>query len=420
MCLAHASMSESQLRDSCSHPLCVFTGPSPEGVGALIAAILERVNLPPPEPSPAPPLLFAVDHCFGVRGQGTVLTGTVLRGAVRVGANVEVPSLKLVKKVKSIQVFHRPVACAARGDRAGVCLAQLDAKLLERGLLCDPGTVPTFTCALAAVQRIRFFKGALPSKAKLHVSVGHSTLMAELTFIKGPLRAAAPSRGARSGAASTSSTSIETLVDQMRTLSVAQRASLLDMEGRQEPLEFEYVDELADPAADDQVQQTETLPVWAVLVFDTPAVAPSDSLFIGSRLDLDTNVAGSTCRLALHGHLATVFDTADMPPAGVRIFKRKQREGTVERWADERTAICRGMFKKETDLTMFEGMAVSTAAGHQGVIAGAFGKSGKYKVTFSDIVPAELRDDPTSDAQKLVLRFKRYLGPEGQAKRMAQ
>jgi hypothetical protein len=52
--------------------------------------------------------------------------------------------------------------------------------------------------------------------------------------------------------------------------------------------------------------------------------------------------------------------------------------------------------------------------------AGAFGKSGKYKVTFSDIVPAELRDDPTSDAHKLVLRFKRYLGPEGQAKRMAQ
>ena len=395
------------------------TAAAPEGVDALITAILDRVRVPPPERVPAPPLLFAVDHCFSVRGQGTVLTGTVLRGAVTVGASVEVPALRMVKKVKSIQVFHRPVTSAARGDRAGVCLAQMDAKLLERGLLCDPGSVPTFQVAVAAVQRIRYFKGPLPSKAKLHVSVGHATVMAELAFMRGPLPVSP--KGSR---AAWPASQVEALAGQLGALNLSQRAAQLDV--TRGDVEFEYVDELVEPAADEAGgapgQTAPELPMWAVLTFDAPAVAPRDSMFIGSRLDLDTaHAAGSTCRLALHGHLAAVFETGDRLPSSVRVFKRKRREGTVERWVDERNAVCRGLFKKETDISLFEGMAVTTAAGHAGVIVGAFGKSGKFKVSFSTSVPAEQRDDPSSDAQKLVLQFKRYLGQaEGQAKRMTQ
>ncbi len=37
-----------------------------------------------PERSPDLPFLFSVDHCFNVRGQGTVMTGTVLQGTVKV------------------------------------------------------------------------------------------------------------------------------------------------------------------------------------------------------------------------------------------------------------------------------------------------------------------------------------------------
>ena len=56
--------------------------------------------------------LFSVDHCFPIRGQGTVLTGTVLRGSVALNQTVELPALKLQRKVKSLQMFHRPVAQA--------------------------------------------------------------------------------------------------------------------------------------------------------------------------------------------------------------------------------------------------------------------------------------------------------------------
>jgi len=38
---------------------------------------------------------MAVDHCFSIKGQGTVMTGTILSGSVSLGDNVEIPALKV-------------------------------------------------------------------------------------------------------------------------------------------------------------------------------------------------------------------------------------------------------------------------------------------------------------------------------------
>ena len=58
-----------------------------------------------------------------------------------------------------------------QGDRAGLCVTQLDAKLIERGIVCAPGTVPTFSAAIAAVERVRFYSGKLPSSGKVRSAV---------------------------------------------------------------------------------------------------------------------------------------------------------------------------------------------------------------------------------------------------------
>ena len=59
---------------------------------------------------------------IGCSGQGTVMTGTVLSGGVRVGESVEIPSLALDRKVKSMQSFKKPVDSAIQGDRCGVAV----------------------------------------------------------------------------------------------------------------------------------------------------------------------------------------------------------------------------------------------------------------------------------------------------------
>ncbi len=56
-----------------------------------------------------------------------------------------------------------------QGDRAGICVTQLDPGLLERGLACAPGSLPCFSSAVAAVEKVRFFGGPVHSKVGLHL-----------------------------------------------------------------------------------------------------------------------------------------------------------------------------------------------------------------------------------------------------------
>ena len=71
------------------------------GVKELVEVIKGHIKLP--ERAPDGPFMFAVDHCFPIKGQGTVLTGTVLSGSVKVGQEVELPELKLTRKVRPMK-----------------------------------------------------------------------------------------------------------------------------------------------------------------------------------------------------------------------------------------------------------------------------------------------------------------------------
>ena len=73
-----------------------------------------------------------------VKGQGTVLTGTVLSGSCKVGDFVEIPHLKEEKKIKSMQIFRESTDECERGDRVGMSSAGLDPEGLERFLVSSP------------------------------------------------------------------------------------------------------------------------------------------------------------------------------------------------------------------------------------------------------------------------------------------
>uniref|UniRef100_A0A8V1AE48 Eukaryotic elongation factor, selenocysteine-tRNA specific n=1 Tax=Gallus gallus TaxID=9031 RepID=A0A8V1AE48_CHICK len=87
---------------------------NPLGVSELIEVLKSQAYLPSRDPSGH--FLMAVDHCFSIKGQGTVMTGTILSGSVSLGDNVEIPALKvmddysvigrsLFKKETNIQIF---------------------------------------------------------------------------------------------------------------------------------------------------------------------------------------------------------------------------------------------------------------------------------------------------------------------------
>ena len=86
-----------------------------------------------------------------------------------------------------------------------------------------------------------------------------------------------------------------------------------------------------------------------------------DALVIGSRFEVDASTA--MCRLAFYGRLAALIDHSDPEQMRrVRIFKVKRRSGSIDRVdKDGLGAVCKGMFKKETDITVFAGLKVSTS-----------------------------------------------------------
>jgi selenocysteine-specific elongation factor len=69
--------------------------------------------------------------------------------------------------------------------------------------------------------------------------------------------------------------------------------------------------------------------------------------------------------------------------ARLRLYTIKERTGTVDRVVDDTNLIGKNLFGKGTDMTRFTGLYVTLNSGERGVIEGAFGKTGKFKVYFA-------------------------------------
>lgn len=297
-------------------------------------------------------LLFAVDHCFSIRGQGTVMTGTVLSGTVQINETVEIPSLKVTKKVKSMQMFKQPIKCAYQGDRVGVCVTQFDPKLLERGIVCTPGSVPAVFGGIVSGKRIPYYKGAITSKSKFHITVGHETVMGKIQIF-----------GALEAVGNEGFSFENEYVHQEELLDLAKVKAEAINQG----------DEVTDTSIPEQQ--------WLLIEFEKPVICPEHSLVIGSRLDTDIQL--NVCRIAFHGKLlAPLVDKnyAETFLPQLKVYKTKYKQGIVERMLDEYSVIVKSLFKKETNIQLFAGMKVTLSTGEAGMIEGAFGQSGKIKV----------------------------------------
>ena len=116
-----------------------------------------------------------IDHAFPIKGIGTVITGTVLKGSVKVGDELMILPLNIDNiKVKSIQRFKKDVKEASCGDRVGMALHGVDAKQIFRGcILTSKDTKLQIVDKIVAKIKISdIFKYTLKPKMKVHLNVG--------------------------------------------------------------------------------------------------------------------------------------------------------------------------------------------------------------------------------------------------------
>ena len=118
---------------------------------ACIRELMDAVDsyIPTPERPIDQPFLMPIEDTMTITGRGTVVTGRVERGMVKVGDEVEIVGLSTEKKktvITGLEMFRKSLDEAEAGDNAGALLRGIDRKDVERGqVLAKPGTVHPHT-----------------------------------------------------------------------------------------------------------------------------------------------------------------------------------------------------------------------------------------------------------------------------------
>ena len=120
-----------------------------EGDPAAVKAIEDLMDavdtwIPTPERDNTKPFLMSIEDVFTITGRGTVVTGRVERGQLKLNDEVEIIGLKPTKKtvVTGIEMFRKQLDYAEAGDNAGVLLRGIAREEVERGqVLAKPGSV---------------------------------------------------------------------------------------------------------------------------------------------------------------------------------------------------------------------------------------------------------------------------------------
>jgi elongation factor Tu len=116
----------------------------------VITDLMKAVDdyIPTPEREIDKPFLLAVEDVFSITGRGTVATGRVERGKVKVGDEVEIIGLHDTKKttVTGIEMYQKTLDEGIAGDNVGVLLRGIDKTMIERGqVIAKPGSIKPHT-----------------------------------------------------------------------------------------------------------------------------------------------------------------------------------------------------------------------------------------------------------------------------------
>jgi elongation factor Tu len=130
--------------------LCALEGRNPELGHDSVLKLMESVDAYIPQPMRPldQPFLMPVEDVFSISGRGTVATGRVERGAIKVGEEVEIVGLRPTSKttVTGVEMFRKLLDQGQAGDNIGALLRGTKREEVERGqVLCKPGSVKPHT-----------------------------------------------------------------------------------------------------------------------------------------------------------------------------------------------------------------------------------------------------------------------------------
>ena len=144
--------------------LNALNDPKDEVANKCIVELMEACDnfIPEPERDIDKPFLMPVEDVFSITGRGTVGTGRIERGIIKVGDEVEIIGMGEVKKttVTGVEMFRKLLDEGQAGDNAGLLLRGIDKEDLSRGqVLAIPGSITPHTKFKASVYILKKEEG---------------------------------------------------------------------------------------------------------------------------------------------------------------------------------------------------------------------------------------------------------------------
>ena len=354
----------------------------------LLKSILLCINFDNLDDKNNDNLLAFIDHCFKIKNKGTIITGTIIKGSVKVNDEVFFPELMDKKQVKEIQIFKKSVKFANKGDRVGMLIKNLDKDKLERTIICSPLSNECILTegGLFFIKKINLFKSELISGNKYYLMIGNQGVSAKCLFF--------------------SNNDEKDIFNNFDMKNI--KNSKIDI-NKFYNKEYIYIPEI-------KVEQNNEYEL-AFIKFDQKTIVPNNMVFLGSKIDID--ISQKTNRLAFYGKL---FDNnIKNIEEKLKIFKIKVKEGKILRLVDDdKIAIVKGLFKKDNINISndFIGKEVYIKEDEKkeivGKILSTFGQSGKIKIEFNEILSnVKLKDldgnDITYKNFNIELSYKKYI-----------
>ena len=126
--------------------LCALEDKNPEIGHDAILELMKTVDdyIPQPERPKDQPFLMPIEDVFSISGRGTVVTGRIERGIVKVGEEVEIVGIRDTQKttVTGVEMFRKLLDQGEAGDNVGALIRGIGREDVERGqVLCKPGSI---------------------------------------------------------------------------------------------------------------------------------------------------------------------------------------------------------------------------------------------------------------------------------------
>ncbi|MBD3212974.1 MAG: GTP-binding protein [Candidatus Lokiarchaeota archaeon] len=127
-------------------------------------------------------IIVPIDHHFMVKGIGSVLTGTIVAGTVKVGDELSILPINVKGRVKNIQIFHQNVQSARTGNRVGLNMKDVDVKNIYRGCYATDNIKAFDFCRIADVRvtKSSLFKPDTNFGTQLHITIGMATSIGKI------------------------------------------------------------------------------------------------------------------------------------------------------------------------------------------------------------------------------------------------